>query len=129
MVRDFARSEEVAQEVMPEVWRTASRFDAAKGSADSWVMTIAHRRAIDPVRSVAASVQREQRVAAVAAVGPEEVADTVAATLDRERVRRCLDGLTELQHESITLAYYGGAGRSVTGSSTICTDASPAPTR
>ncbi len=93
VVRDPAQSEEVAQEVMLEVWRTAARFDASKGTAATWILTIAHRRAIDRVRSVTASAQREQRIAA-AAVGPDEVADTVAATLDRERVRRCLDGLT-----------------------------------
>ncbi len=107
VVRDPAQSEEVAQEVMLEVWRTAARFDASKGTAATWILTIAHRRAIDRVRSVTASAQREQRIAA-AAVGLDEVADSVQATLDRERVRRCLDGLTELQHESITLAYYGG---------------------
>jgi len=38
----------------------------------------------------------------------DDVAETVAATLDHQRVRRCLDGLTELQRESIQLAYYGG---------------------
>jgi RNA polymerase sigma-70 factor (ECF subfamily) len=40
--------------------------------------------------------------------GADEVAEAVEASLDRERVRRCLGGLTELQRESITLAYYGG---------------------
>ena len=89
------------------LWRTAARFDASRGTAATWILTIAHRRAIDRVRSVTASAQREQRIAA-ATVGPDEVADMVEATLDRERVRRCLDGLTELQHESITLACYGG---------------------
>ena len=38
----------------------------------------------------------------------DEVAEAVEASLDRERVRRCLEGLTEVQRESITLAYYGG---------------------
>ena len=37
-----------------------------------------------------------------------EVADAVEANLDRERVRRCLDSLTDIQRESVTLAYYGG---------------------
>ena len=107
VVRDPAQSEEVAQEVLFEVWRTASGFDPVKGSAATWVMTIAHRRAIDRVRSATAAVAREQKTADIA-VTWDEVADTVEASLEREQVRRCLDSLTELQRESITLAYYGG---------------------
>ena len=109
VVRNPAQSEEVAQEVLLEVWRAASRFDPAKGSAATWVMTIAHRRAVDRVRSVTASAEREQRNAMpVAGADADDVAVTVEASLEQERVRRCLDGLTELQRESITLAYYGG---------------------
>jgi RNA polymerase sigma-70 factor (ECF subfamily) len=108
VVRDRAQSEEVAQEVLLEVWRTASRFDARRGSAMSWVMTIAHRRAIDRVRSVTARSQREQKAATVVPPPEEDVAETVESRLDAERVRRCLGSLTELQRESVTLAYYGG---------------------
>jgi RNA polymerase sigma-70 factor (ECF subfamily) len=107
VVRDPAQSEEVSQEVLLEIWRTASRFNPAKGSAATWAMTIAHRRAVDRVRSAAAAAAREQRTAEVP-VPHDAVADEVEASLDAERVRRCLDGLTEPQRESITLAYYGG---------------------
>jgi RNA polymerase sigma-70 factor, ECF subfamily len=107
VVRDPAQSEEVAQEALLQVWRTASRFDATRGSAATWVMTIAHRRAIDRVRSEAAAAEREQKTAQVP-VAADQVAESVEASLEAERVRRCLDGLTELQRESITLAYYGG---------------------
>ena len=51
VVRDPSQAEEVAQEAFLEIWRTASRFDAAKGSAVSWILTIVHRKAVDRVRS------------------------------------------------------------------------------
>jgi RNA polymerase sigma-70 factor (ECF subfamily) len=109
VLRDPAQSEEVMQEVLLEVWRTASRFDPALGSGHAWVMTLAHRRAVDRVRSVRSQASRELRGAAAAhVVDHDEVAEAVEASLDRQRVRRCLAALTPLQSECVTLAYFGG---------------------
>ena len=109
LLRDPAQAEEVAQEVMVEVWRTAARFDPARGSARAWVLTMARRRAIDRIRAAQAAGDREARAAAVNhAVAFDEVAEAVEARLERRQVRRCLASLTELQRETVTLAYYRG---------------------
>jgi len=107
VVRDPSLSEEVTQEVFVEVWRAASRFEVGKGSPLAWVATIAHRRAVDRVRSEHRSAERDRRAAAPL-IAYDEVAETVEDNLYRERVRRCLRALTELQREAVTLAYYGG---------------------
>ena len=50
VVRDPARAEEITQEVFIQVWQGACRFDPAKGSAKTWIFTLAHRRAVDARR-------------------------------------------------------------------------------
>jgi RNA polymerase sigma-70 factor (ECF subfamily) len=107
VLRDPAQAEEVAQEALLEVWRMASRYDPAKGSAASWALTIAHRRAVDRVRSEQASTERERRLA-TEEVPYDDVVEEATARLERQQVRRCLGSLTELQREAITLAYYQG---------------------
>jgi RNA polymerase sigma-70 factor, ECF subfamily len=109
VLRDPAQSEEVTQEVLIEVWRTAGRFDAARGSGQSWINTMAHRRAIDRVRSAQAATDRDQRAGRREHVTAyDEVAEQVETRLEHQQVRRCLAGLTELQRESVELAYYSG---------------------
>jgi RNA polymerase sigma-70 factor, ECF subfamily len=107
VLRDPAQSEEVMQEVLLEVWRTAARFDPAAGSATAWIMMLAHRRAVDRVRSEQKASERELR-AATASIAFDEVTEAVEARLEHERVRRCVASLTDLQRESVTLAYYHG---------------------
>lgn len=109
VLRDPAQSEEVAQEVLVEVWRTAARFDRSRGSASTWIHTMAHRRAIDRVRATQSAHDRDERIARRDQEAPYDVVvDQVEARLEQEQVRRCLDGLTDLQRQSVTLAYYGG---------------------
>ncbi|MEU8036449.1 ECF RNA polymerase sigma factor SigK [Streptosporangium sp. NPDC049078] len=109
VLRDRAHSEEVAQEVLVEVWRSAARFEPERGSVMAWVLTIAHRRAIDRVRSAQAGTDREERAARLDPHRSyDEVPELVVGRLEGERLRRCLENLTELQRESITFAYYGG---------------------
>ncbi|MBD8505721.1 ECF RNA polymerase sigma factor SigK [Hoyosella sp. G463] len=109
VVRDRAQSEEVTQDVMVELWRTASRFDASKGSATGWSLTLAHRRAIDRVRSAQASTDREHRSAMLSERREyDEVSEAVDASMERHQVQRCLGSLTELQRESVMLAFYQG---------------------
>ncbi|MDH6537669.1 RNA polymerase sigma-70 factor (ECF subfamily) [Streptomyces sp. SPB4] len=110
VLRDRAQAEEVTQEVFVEVWRTAGRYRRERGGVRTWVLTMAHRRAVDRVRSAQASADRERRAARLEAALPEfdEVTEAALEHEERARVRRCLEGLTALQRQSVVLAYYRG---------------------
>jgi RNA polymerase sigma-70 factor (ECF subfamily) len=109
VVRDPAQAEEVTQEAFLEIWRTASRYDAERGSAVSWLLTIAHRKAVDRVRSAEASSRRESTYHnRNQSVDHDTTADAATASLEARRVRTALGALTDVQREAIELAYFGG---------------------
>lgn len=110
---DHAQSEEVAQEVFLEIWQTASRFDANKGGASTWILTMAHRRAVDRIRSSQSGRDRDTKIG-IRDYQPEydHVSETVEVTIEHERVKEAMTRLTELQRQAVTLAYYGGYSHS-----------------
>ncbi|MGH3167689.1 MAG: sigma-70 family RNA polymerase sigma factor [Trebonia sp.] len=107
IVRDQAQAEDVAQDVLTEIWRTADRHDPDKGSAVAWALMITRRRAIDRIRSGTAAARREQRNA-VTAVSWDQVSEAAVDMSDREQLRRALDSLTHAQRQAIELAFYHG---------------------
>lgn len=110
---DRAQSEEVLQEVFLEIWQSASGFAPNRGQGRSWVLTIAHRRAVDRVRSSQASADRDVRAGyRELASEHQDVAEQVELRLDAQRVATALASLPEAQREAITLAYYGGYSQS-----------------
>lgn len=109
IVRDHAMSEEVTQEVYLDVWRQSARFDPERGSAMSWLMTIAHRSAVDKVRASEASRRRDDAHALTHQdVDFDTTAETAQASLEAQRVRRALATLTDAQRAAVELAYLGG---------------------
>lgn len=109
VLRDTGYSEETLQEIYLQVWRSADSYDPASGSPLAWLMTLAHRRAVDRVRSEQASSQRESRYgAANVDVPSDSVADSVISSEERRQVADCLGSLTDAQRECIQLAYYEG---------------------
>lgn len=109
VLRDPDLAAELTQDVMVEIWRTAARFDPARGSVLAWVATMGHRRAIDLVRSVQAARERDTTIGIQSYERPhDEVAETVVSNEERDRVAGCLGSLSELQREAVMSAYYGG---------------------
>ena len=108
VVRDPAQSEEVTQEVFVELWRLAARYEASRGTVRAWVTTVAHRRAIDRVRSEQATRDRHEREVRNAVIDYDVVVEDVETGFDTARVRRALGRLSPIQREAVELAYYGG---------------------
>lgn len=109
VVRDPAQSQEVTQEVFMDIWAQATRFDSDRGKAMSWIMVIAHRKAVDKVRASQASSDRDLRQGIKEFQETyDDVADTVETRMEADRVNQALESLTTSQQEAIRLAYYGG---------------------
>ncbi|MFB7664045.1 sigma-70 family RNA polymerase sigma factor [Kitasatospora sp. NPDC056138] len=107
-LRNPVHAEEVAQEVLLEVWRAAAAYRPERGSVMTWVLTIAHHRAVDRVRSARAAAERDLRVASLEPVEGDPLDEQVVRSLDQLRVRSALAGLSGVQREAVVLAYYGG---------------------
>ncbi|MCV7418410.1 sigma-70 family RNA polymerase sigma factor [Mycolicibacterium litorale] len=109
VLRDPGYSEETTQDIYLQVWRSAGSYDPAAGSPMAWLLTLAHRRAVDRVRSEEAASQRESRYGAATVDPPvDHVADSVILLDERRRVVDCMGSLSDLQREAIRLAYYEG---------------------
>ncbi|GAB4001976.1 ECF RNA polymerase sigma factor SigK [Nocardioides ultimimeridianus] len=109
VVRDPHQAEEVAQEVYLEVWRTSARYDEARGSAQGWILTIAHRRAVDRVRAAESASRRDETYERRNQdVEHDSTAEAAHASLEARRVRSALESLTPVQREAVELAYLGG---------------------
>jgi RNA polymerase sigma-70 factor (ECF subfamily) len=107
VLRDPAQAEEVTQEVFLELWRQAVRFDASRASVKTWAVMIAHRRAVDRVRSEQAHRDRQERtfLEAPAPGGPEDLA---VETEERRDARRAMASLAPAQRQALELAFYDG---------------------
>ena len=110
---DSAQAEEVTQEVYLEIWQTATRYEPTRGSAITWMLTLAHRRAVDRIRSAQSSRNRDTRVGIRDfAAEYDSVAEAAEILIESERVKRALEKLTELQRQAVTLAYFKGYSHS-----------------
>lgn len=108
VLRDPAESEEVAQEVLLEMWRTAARYDPSRAGVRSWAVTIAHSRAVDRVRSSERRRAREEATALPEPPAVDEVSEAAVSAFEVRRVRKAMAELSDVQRESVRLAFYGG---------------------
>ncbi|WP_157416312.1 ECF RNA polymerase sigma factor SigK [Agromyces allii] len=110
---DAAQAEEVTQDVFLEAWQTAARFDPERGSAIPWLLTLAHRRAVDRVRASQSSRERDLKAGIRDLDVPvDEVAEAAEIAIEHEKVAEALTRLSPAQRECISLAYYGGCTQS-----------------
>jgi RNA polymerase sigma-70 factor (ECF subfamily) len=109
VLRNDSLAQEVTQDVFLEVWQRAGRFDSSKGSALSWVMTLAHSRAVDKVRHHQAVHLRDHRHAVISYQPDVDVVlQDVLAGQDRQQLHDAMGSITARQHEAISLTFFAG---------------------
>jgi RNA polymerase sigma-70 factor (ECF subfamily) len=105
LLRDSTRAEEVTQEVFLAIWRGAAGFDADRGRARTWILSLAHHRTVDAIRR---QRLRDTEPLDPALPAPSDAADDAIRGVESARVRDALARLSPVQREAIGLAYYGG---------------------
>jgi RNA polymerase sigma-70 factor (ECF subfamily) len=107
VLRDHFHPEEVTHDSFIEIWLCAGRFDPSRGSAQAWIFTIAHRKAVDRVRALTTARTRETRYHRLNHVGEfDSTGELAMRNVECESVRAMMSRLTEGQ--AIELAYFKG---------------------
>lgn len=105
--RDPELAEEVTRLVFAELWSRPERFDPARGRLRTWLLTQAHARSVDAVRSEEAR-RRQEREAHLTPTIEHGFESAVAAASLSAQVRRAVDQLHPDERAAIQLAYFGG---------------------
>ena len=109
ITNDAGLAQDVVQEAMLGIWRNASRFDASRARARTWMLALVHHRAIDAERRRRASVTLpEPDVPPPAALVVPDLWDDVVGRLDAVAVRQALARVPAAQREVLELAYFAG---------------------
>jgi RNA polymerase sigma factor (sigma-70 family) len=112
VVRNAQVAEEATQEAFLAVWRSADEYRASRGSARTWLLTIAHRRAVDRVRyeqrRVAANEPLDDTTQAQIRETLPSAEDEAWVAFERERLVRALAQIPDAERELIELAYFDG---------------------
>ena len=113
VVRDRFYAEDVVQEAYLDIWRKGATFDPQRGTAMGWIFMVVHSKAVDRVRSTQSRSNRDERYFResrnAAQTSPQDpTGDIVLATSEGRRARFALSQLTEIQRQSVELAYLGG---------------------
>lgn len=116
MLKEEAIAEEVTQEVFLSLWLKASTFDARQGTPKTWLMSIAHHRIIDRLRSFKrarlGTDRFAQELVTSQLLSQTHTEDEAYRNMDRDRVVKALSVLPEPQRQVIMMAYYEGFSQS-----------------
>jgi RNA polymerase sigma-70 factor (ECF subfamily) len=108
MMGERPAAEDLVQEVFLQVWRAAGSYRSERGSVRTWILSIAHNRGIDQLRSTASRRRTQEKAERSPTTQSGEPFAETWRNLQREQVREALRGLPPEQLKVLELAYYSG---------------------